>query len=69
MGRKINSSRKQAILKAIAENDGQLRASNLATLLDLHPQEVSRVLTSLEDDPKKYLCEDDRGFLSIFKFR
>jgi DNA-binding IclR family transcriptional regulator len=69
VGRNINPNRKQDILKTIAENNGQLRASNLARLLKLHAQEVSRVLTSLEDSPEKFLYEDDRGFLGIFKSR
>ncbi len=66
MGRKINGDRTQDILKTVAENDCKLCASGVAKLLGLHPQEVSRSLTSLEDNPEKYLYEDDKGFLGIF---
>lgn len=68
MGRKLNPFRREAVLKAVEEHDGQLRAGGLARLLDLHPQELGRVLTSLEEEGEKYLYEDDQGFLGIFKF-
>ena len=68
MGRKLNPFRREVVLKAVEEHDGQLKAGGLARLLGLHPQEIERVLTSLEDGDEKYLCEDDQGFLGIFKF-
>ena len=68
MGRRIDSNRRQTVLDVIEQHDGQLKAGALAKLLGLHPQEIARVLTSLEDEPDKYLSEDDRGFLSMFKF-
>ncbi|MEW5956223.1 MAG: hypothetical protein AB1801_00745 [Chloroflexota bacterium] len=67
MGRKINADRTEIVLKTVAQNNGQLCAGGIAKLLGLHPQEVSRVLTALEDQPDKQVCEDDRGRLSIFK--
>ena len=67
MGRKINIARKDDILQAIDENDGRQRIAGLARLLGLHPQEVIRTLTALEDENDKVVCEDDRGFLSIFR--
>ena len=67
MGRKIDVERREAVLRVIAEHDGQLQSAGVAKVLGAHPQEVSRVLTSLEDEDEKYLCEDNRGFLSIFK--
>lgn len=67
MGRKINTERKQAVLQAIKENDGALQAAGLAKLLNLHPQEVVRVLTALEDEAEKQVYEDDKGFLSFFR--
>lgn len=69
MGRKISTGRKQDLLQAIEENDGQQRIAGLARLLNRHPQEITRTLTALEDDDKKHVCEDDKGFLSIFRKR
>ncbi len=68
MGRKVNSRRKQTIIQLVRKNDGQLRAAGIAKLLGLHPQEVTRTLTSLEAEAEKHVCEDDRGFLSIFRW-
>ena len=68
MGRKIDSDRRETILKAIEDNSGGLRAGGVAKLLGLHPQEVTRVLTALEDEPEKHIYEDDDGFLSWLKF-
>ncbi len=70
MGRKINEVRKEAVLETIKEHDGQLQSAGVAKELGLHPQEVSRVLASLEDDDDNdtYLYEDDKGFLGIFKW-
>lgn len=59
MGRRLNPFRRDAVLRAVEENDGQLRAGGLARLLGLHPQEVGRVLTALEDEADKSLVEDD----------
>jgi len=67
MGRRLNTDRREAVLKTIKQNDGRLKAAGVAKLLGVHPQEVSRVLTALEDEPEKALCEDDKGFLSRFK--
>lgn len=67
MGRKINADRTDNILSTVSENDGKLSAAGIAKLLGLHPQAVIRALTALESKPEKYLYEDDKGFLGIFK--
>ncbi len=67
MGRKANSRRKQAIIQLVQKNDGKLRVAGIAKLLALHPQEVTRALASLEAEAEKHFCEDDRGFLSVFR--
>jgi hypothetical protein len=67
VGRKINIERKQAVVQAIKENDKVLQAAGLAKLLNLHPQEVVRVLTALEDEVEKQVYEDDKGFLGFFR--
>ncbi|HEX9924440.1 MAG TPA: hypothetical protein VGD99_17415 [Anaerolineae bacterium] len=67
MGRKINTERKQTVLQAIKENNENLQAAGLAKLLNLHPQEVGRVLTALEDEAEKLVYEDDKGFLGFFR--
>ena len=67
MGRKINADRKERVLKAIEENDGLQRIAGLARLLNLHPQEITRTLVALEEEDDKYVCEDDKGFLGIFR--
>lgn len=69
MGRRIDPGRTDAILKTVQENDGKLQAAGIAKKLNLHPQAVVRILTALEEKPEKQLCEDDNGFLSIFKGR
>jgi len=68
MGRKVNPEKVVEVIKTIRENDGKLRANNVAKQLGLHPEEVARVLSTLEDGEEKVLYEDDKGFLSIFKF-
>ena len=67
MGRKISTERRDDVLQAIAENDNQHRIAGLARLLGLHPQAVTRIITALEDEDEKLVCEDDKGFLSIFR--
>jgi DNA-binding IclR family transcriptional regulator len=67
VGRKINTERKQTVLQAIKENNENLQAAGLAKLLNLHPQEVGRVLTALEDEAEKLVYEDDKGFLGFFR--
>jgi len=67
MGRKVRSTRKEDVLQAVRDHDGKLQAAAVARLLNLHPQEVNRTLAALEDEAEKYLFEDDRGFLGIFK--
>jgi len=67
MGRKIKADRTERILSTIGENDGKFSAAGIAKLLGLHPQAVIRALTALESKPEKYLHEDDKGFLGIFK--
>jgi len=68
MGRKVNPEKVVEVIKTIRENDGKLRANNVAKQLGLHPEEMARVLTTIENDEEKVLCEDDKGFLNIFKF-
>jgi len=67
VGRKVRSNRKEEVVQAVRDNDCKLQAAGVARLLNLHPQDVSRTLAALEDDDEKYLYEDDRGFLGIFK--
>ena len=68
MGRKLNPFKRGEVLKAIEQNDCEFKAGGIAKLLGRHPQEIVRVLTSLEDEPDKHIYEDDEGFLGIFKF-
>lgn len=68
MGRKINPTRRAEVIKAVGEHHEQLKAGSIAKKLGLHPQEVTRVLTSLEDESEKMVYEDDDGFLGLFKF-
>ncbi|GEM_PF-3297111 len=68
MGRKVNPQKVVEVIKVIRENDGKLRANDVAKQLGLHPQEVARVLPAIDDGEEKFLYEDDKGFLSIFKF-
>jgi hypothetical protein len=67
VGRKINTERKQVVVQAIKVNNEVLQAAGLARLLNLHPQEVVRILTALEDEPEKQVYEDDKGFLGFFR--
>ncbi|HRV91621.1 MAG TPA: hypothetical protein P5526_05625 [Anaerolineae bacterium] len=68
MGRKINPLRRTEVIKTVGEHHEQLTAGGIAKKLGLHPQEVARVLTALEDEPEKVVHEDDGGFLGLFKF-
>ena len=67
MGRKINKERLSDVVQTIAENDGQLRANDIAKQLALHPQAVNRLLSVVDNETETLLCEDDLGFLGIFK--
>lgn len=67
MGRKVNKERLSQVVQTIQEHDGQLRANDLAKQLELHPQAVSRLLSVVDDETETLLCEDDRGFLGIFR--
>ena len=67
MGRKVSIDRVVSVLKTIQEHDGQFRANDVAKQLGLHPQEVARILPAIGEETEELLCEDDRGFLSIFK--
>ena len=68
MGRKIDPVRRAKVIKAVGEHHEQLKAEEIAKKLGLHPQEMARVLTALEDEPEKVVYEDDDGFLGLFKF-
>ncbi|MDX1520213.1 MAG: hypothetical protein R3264_01125 [Anaerolineae bacterium] len=67
MGRKIDTARRKTVLQAIEENDGQQRIAGLARILNRHPQEITRTLAALEDEEEKWVFEDDKGFLSIYR--
>lgn len=69
MGRKLNQDRLEDVLQTIKEHDGQYKANDVAKELDLHPQTVARLLASVDDHSTELLCEDDWGFLGIFKKR
>ncbi len=63
MGRKVNSDRLADVVQTIRQNDGKVRSNDIAKKLNLHPQAVARLLSTTEE----LLCEDDNGFLGIFK--
>jgi hypothetical protein len=67
MGRKLNQARLEDVLQTIREHDGHYKANDVAKELDLHPQTVARLLSAAETAEDSLLCEDERGFLSIFK--
>ena len=67
MGRQVSLDRVVSVLKTIQEHDGQFRANDVAKQLGLHPQEVARILPAIGEETEELLCEDDRGFLSIYK--
>lgn len=68
MGRKVKPEHLDAVLKTIKENEGQVRANDVAKQLRMHPQAVARLLPAIGEETGELLCEDDRGFLSIFKW-
>jgi len=67
MGRNLNQDRLEDVLQTIREHDGQYKANDVAKELDLHPQIVARLLSSVDDHSTDLLYEDDRGFLGLFK--
>jgi hypothetical protein len=67
MGRKMDSERLAEVMQTIQKHDGKYRANDVAKELGLHPQAVVRLLSATETARDSLLCEDDRGFLSIFK--
>ena len=67
MGRKVKPEHLAAVLNTIKANDGQVRAHDVAKQLKMHPQAVARLLPAIGEEAGELLCEDDRGFLSIFK--
>ena len=67
MGRKAEAKLTAVILQTVYENDGQLRAADIARRLNLHPYQVSRLLPVIDAGQKKWLCEDDEGHLSIYR--
>jgi predicted transcriptional regulator len=67
MGRKTDSDRLAEVIQTIQTRDGKCRANDVAKELGLHPQAVARLLSAAETARDSLLCEDDRGFLSIFK--
>lgn len=68
MGRRVNLDKLHDVLDTIRENEGLVRANDIAKNLNLHPQAVIRLLTTVDDETDELLYEDDKGFLSIFKF-
>ncbi len=67
MGRKTDSERLAEVIQTIQKHEGKYRANDVAKELGLHPQAVARLLSTAETGKDSLLCEDDRGFLSIFK--
>ena len=67
MGRKLNQDRLEDVLQTIREHDGQYKANDVAKELDLHPQTVVRLLSSVDNHSASLLYEDDRGFLGLFR--
>lgn len=67
MGRKVNTQRLAEVLNSIKENDGKLRATDIAKQLGVHPQMITRLLPAFGSETEDLLVEDDRGFLGIFK--
>ena len=67
MGRKANMSHIEAVIRAIQQNDGQVRANDIARMTGLHPEAVSRALARVPEYTGILLQEDDNGFLGIFK--
>ena len=67
MARKVNLDNVKAVLETIQDKDSQIRANDIAKILNLHPQAISRLLPAVDDETDELLCEDDQGFLSIFK--
>jgi Mn-dependent DtxR family transcriptional regulator len=67
MGRKVNADRLSDVVRTIQQNDGRVRANDIAKELKLHPQAVTRLLAVVNEETGALLYEDDRGFLGIFK--
>lgn len=67
MGRKVHPRNVGMVIKLIQENDGQLRANDVAKQLGVHPQAIARLLPAIEENTGDLLQEDDKGFLGIFK--
>lgn len=67
MGRKVNPTKVQQVLKVIEENSDKVRAVDVAKEAGMHPQEVTRILPVFEEEGHVKICEDDDGFLSVFK--
>jgi len=67
VGRKVNTQRLAQVLSTIEENEGKLRANDIAKQLGIHPQAIARLLPAFGTETEELLYEDDRGFLGIFK--
>lgn len=67
MGRKVDTKKVKIILQTIADNDGQVRANDIARQLKMHPQAVARLLPNVDQETGELLYEDDKGFLGIFR--
>ena len=67
MGRQADEQRIEAILQLIGENDGHLRAADIAQKLGLPKSSVTRLLPVIDSGEEKRLVEDERGFLGLFK--
>ncbi len=65
MGRKPNQVRLEALINIIEQNDGKVRAADIAKQLHVSRSAVTRLLPAAEQHV--LLMEDDRGFLGIFK--
>ncbi len=67
MGRKANQQRIKTVVRVISDNDGRLRAADIARALGLSKSSIIRLLPTIDEGEEKCLAEDNRGFLSIFK--
>jgi DNA-binding IclR family transcriptional regulator len=67
MGRRANQERIQAVLRVVSENNGQVRAADIARELGVPKSSITRLLPAIDEGETKRLTEDDRGFLGIFK--
>ena len=66
MARKVNQANANKVLRCILANSGNVRANDIARQTGMHPQSVSRLLSTMDETTGVLLQEDDHGFLGIF---